>query len=138
MLAPYVIARSMFDEFFDSAFSTHTNSMMRTDIQENDQGYLLTVDLPGVKKENLAAELKDGYLCINATIGVNDNDSPDNWRYLRRERLVGAFRRSFYVGDKMRQEDIQAKFEDGILRLFIPKEDKTIPIEAKNIIAIEG
>ena len=138
MLAPYVIARSMFDEFFDSAFSTHTNSMMRTDIQENDQGYLLTVDLPGVKKENLAAELKDGYLCINATIGVNDNDNTDNGKYLRRERLVGAFRRSFYVGSKMRQEDIQTKFEDGILRLFIPKEDKTIPIEAKNIIAIEG
>ena len=80
--------------------------MMWTDIQENDQGYLLTVDLPGVKKENLAAELKDGYLCINATIGVNDNDNTDNGKYLRRERLVGAFRRSFYVGSKMRQEDM--------------------------------
>lgn len=137
MMAPYVIARSMFDEFFDSAFSNHS-SMMRTDIQENDQGYTLTIDLPGVKKENLVAELKDGYLCINATIGAAEDTDNENGRYLRRERQVGSFRRSFYVGDKMRQEDIQAKFEDGILRLFIPKEDRTIQVEAKKVIAIEG
>ncbi len=136
MLAPYVIARSMFDEFFDSAFNSHS-SMMRTDIKETEQDYELSIDLPGIKKENLTAELKDGYLCINATANAENTDDHSE-KYLRRERLVGSFRRAFYVGDKVKQTDIQAKFEDGVLHLHIPKEKQVQQVESSNVIAIES
>lgn len=104
----------------------------------SNKAYELDIDLPGVHKENLAAELKDGYLCISATVEQTHNDSVQNERYLRRERFIGSCRRSFYVGDKVKQEDIHAKFEDGILRLFIPKVSQVAQIEQKNLIAIEG
>ena len=111
MLTPYLMAKNMFDELAESAFSANTlRGMMNTDIKESDQGYELDIDLPGVQNE----------------------------RYLRRERFIGSCRRSFYVGDKVKQEDIHAKFEDGILRLFIPKVSQAAQIEQKNLIAIEG
>ena len=129
----------MFEEVFDSAFSNRNlGGMMGTDIKENDQGYELIIDLPGVSKENISAELKDGYLCISATIGhANDGDT-QNEKYLRRERFIGSCRRSFYVGDKVTQEDIQAKFENGTLHLFVPKKPQTPQVEQKKLIAIEG
>ena len=139
MLTPYLLAKNMFDELAESAFSANTlRGMMNTDIKESDQGYELDIDLPGVHKENLSAELKDGYLCISSTVEQTHNDSVQNERYLRRERFIGSCRRSFYVGDTVKQEDIHAKFEDGILRLFIPKVSQAAQIEQKNLIAIEG
>lgn len=140
MLLPYAIAKSMFDEVFDSAFSNRNlGGMMNTDIKENDQGYELIIDLPSVTKENLSAELKDGYLCISATVGhANNSEDAQNEKFLRRERFVGSCRRSFYVGDKLTQEDIRAKFENGTLHLFIPKQPQAAQLESKNLIAIEG
>lgn len=139
MLLPYAIAKSMFDEVFDSAFSNRNlGGMMNTDIKENDQGYELIIDLPSVTKENLSAELKDGYLCISATVGHTNNEDAQNEKFLRRERFVGSCRRSFYVGDKLKQEDIRAKFENGTLHLLIPKQPQAAQVESKNLIAIEG
>ena len=139
MLTPYPMIKNMFDELAESAFSANImRGMMNTDIKESVQGYELDIDLPGVHKENLAAELKDGYLCISATVEQTRNDGVQNERYLRRERFIGSCRRSFYVGDKVKQEDIHAKFEDGILRLFIPKVSQMVQVEQKNLIAIEG
>ena len=113
MLLPYTIAKTMFEEVFDSAFSNHNlGGMMSTDIKENDQGYELIIDLPSVSKENLSAELKDGYLCISAVVGENSQDNTQSEKYLRRERSVGSCRRSFYVGDKVKQEDIRARWPD--------------------------
>lgn len=138
MLAPFVI-RNIFDEVFDSSFNGHNaGGMLRTDIKENDEGHELIVDAPGVKRENLTAELKDGYLVINATIGENNDKSESDNKYIRRERFVGTYRRSFYVGDKLKQEDIKGKFEDGVLHLFIPKVTAPAQIEERNLIAIEG
>lgn len=139
MLTPYLMTKNLFDELAESAFTANTlRGMMNTDIKESDQGYELDIDIPGVHKDNLAAELKDGYLCISATVEQTRNDNAQNERYLRRERFIGACRRCFYVGDQIRQEDIHAKFEDGILRLFIPKATQAAQIEQKNLIAIEG
>lgn len=139
MLTPYLMAKNMFDELAESTFGANTlRGMMNTDIKESDQGYELDIDLPGVHKDHLSAELKDGYLCISATVTQTSNDNAQNERYLRRERFIGACRRCFYVGEQIRQEDIHAKFEDGILRLFIPKVTQVSQIEQKNLIAIEG
>lgn len=139
MFVPYTIAKNMFDEVFDSAFNSHDmGGMMRTDIKELSDGYELIIDLPGITKEHLSAELKDGYLCICATVGQNNDQDEKNTKYLRRERFVGTFRRSFYVGDKVQQEDIKARMENGSLHLFIPKETKQDQVAARNLIAIEG
>lgn len=139
MLTPYLMAKNMFDELAESAFSANTlRGMMNTDIKESDQGYELDIDLPGVHKEQLTAELKDGYLCISATVEQTSNENVQNERYLRRERFLGSCRRSFYVGERVKQEDIRGKFEDGILRLFIPKVTQQTQLEQKNLIAIEG
>lgn len=140
MLTPYVFARSMFDEVFDSAFSSRSiGGMMSTDIKESNEGYELIIDLPGVSRENMSAELKDGHLIISATVGQkNDSETETSGKYLRRERFVGSFKRSFYVGNQVRQEDIHAKYEEGVLHLFIPKVIATPQIEQKNYIPIEG
>ena len=139
MLTPYLVAKNMFDELAETAFSANTlRGMMNTDIKESDQGYELDIDLPGVHKEQLTAELKDGYLCISATVEQTSNENVQNERYLRRERFLGSCRRSFYVGERVKQEDIRARFEDGILRLFIPKATQQAQLEQKNLIAIEG
>ena len=91
MLTPYLMAKNMFDELAESAFTANTlRGMMNTDIKESDEGYELDIDLPGVHKENLAAELKDGYLCISATVEQTHNDNVQNERYLRRERFIGS------------------------------------------------
>lgn len=138
MFSTYAIARNLFDEIADSAFGNHnTTGLMNTDIRETDQGFEMAVDLPGVQKENLSAELKNGYLYISATINRPNNQENTNTRYLRRERFVGTMRRTFYVGDKVTQEDIHARFQDGILCIFIPKKQQPALAE-KNLIAIEG
>lgn len=138
MLATYAIARNLFDEIMDSSFGNHnTTGLMCTDIMETENGFEMSIDLPGVRKENVSAELKDGYLYIGATINRNENDNNANVRYLRRERFVGSVRRTFYVGDKVTQEDIHARFQDGTLHLLIDKKQQPA-IENKKLIAIEG
>lgn len=138
MFTTYAIARNLFDEIMDSSFGNHnTTGLMNTDIRETEQGYEMAIDLPGVQKENLSAELKDGYLYISATVNRSGNDENNKGRYLRRERFVGSMRRTFYVGDKITQEDIRAKFQDGVLCLFIPKKQQPA-LENKQLIAIEG
>lgn len=139
MLTPYVLARNMFDEMVDSVFSGYNSTgLMCTDIRETAEGYELAIDLPGVKKEDLSAELKDGYLCVSATVGHTGKQDETKGKFLRRERFVGTVRRSFYVGGKVTQEDIRARFEDGTLYLFVPKEEHLAAVEPKKLIAIEG
>jgi HSP20 family protein len=108
---------------------------MRTDVQEQENGYELNIELPGYKKEDVQAELKDGTLIITAK-HTSENDSQDK-QYVRRERFWGTCSRSFYVGDEVKQEDIKARFEDGILKLFVPKPQEVPQVETNNFIAIE-
>jgi HSP20 family protein len=109
---------------------------MRTDLQESDDGYELGIELPGYKKEDVQAELKDGMLIISAK-HESQNEDKDK-RFVRRERFYGTCSRSFYVGDEVKQEDIRAKFEDGILKLYIPKKKDVPHVETPNYISIEG
>lgn len=139
MLMPSILGRDLFDEMFDLPFSTRQASgLMRTDVVENKDNYTVTMDLPGVKKEDLKAELKDGYLTISATTGYNNDQKDSEGRYIRRERYAGSFSRNFYVGDGVKESDIQAKFTDGTLTLLIPKKDPAPELPEKKYIAIEG
>lgn len=125
------------DPFFERPFENTTSQIMKTDIQENDANYLLEMELPGYKKEEIKAELKDGYLTITASRNDTKEEHDSKGKCIRKERYTGSCNRSFYVGNDLKQEDIKAAFTDGILRLSIPKEvPKAIEEQAKYI-AIE-
>ena len=110
------------DPFFTPATANNTSSMMKTDIREQNGYYFLDIDLPGFAKENVRAELKDGYLTISADRSDTPEEQQAKGKYLRRERFVGTCKRSFFVGEDIRQEDIRATFKDGVLILAVPKE----------------
>ena len=95
--------------------------MMKTDIRETDGSYELDVDLPGFKKDEIKVQLKDGYLTLSAAKGLDKDEQDKKGNYIRRERYAGTLSRSFYVGDAVSEEDIHAKYEDGILKLSVPK-----------------
>ena len=118
-------------------YGKHAKNMMKTDIKELEGGYELEMDLPGFTKDEITAELKDGYLTVSATKGLDkDEQEKETGKYIRRERYAGSMMRSFYVGDEIKQEDIHAKFENGILQLSIPKKEAKA-IAQNNYIAIE-
>lgn len=134
---------NLFDDFFnDPFFSTTLNrtssNMMKTDIQDNGTDYLLDVELPGFKKEDIKAELKDGYLTISADRDETNEEKDENNKFIRKERFTGSCKRSFYVGDQMKQEDIRASFDNGILKLQFPKEAPKAIEASPSYIPIEG
>ena len=147
MLMPSIFGESLFDEFFDEfarpakktvRYTTQTPSVMKTDVKEHETGYELDIDLPGYKKEDVQAELKDGYLTITASTKTNDEQKDEAGKYIRRERYYGTCSRSFYVGEDIKQEDIKAKFEDGILKVAVPKKEAKPKVEENKYITIEG
>jgi len=129
---------NFFNEMFRSPFMSGANDtagttkLMKTDIREFENGFALDVDLPGFSKENIQAELKDGYLTITATRST-DNETSEEGKYLRRERFQGTCKRSFYVGEYLHEEDIHAEFKDGVLKLNFPKETAPEPEQPKLI-----
>ena len=139
---PSIFGESLLDDFFDFPFENSYRSgrsqLMRTDIKDTDQGYEVTMNLPGVKKEDVKAELKDGYLTISASSNNSRDEKDDNGRYIRRERYSGSCSRSFYVGDQVTEADIKAKFENGTLTMMIPKKEVQPAVENKKYIALEG
>ena len=139
MLMPRIFRDDVFDDFFDFNTPAFTNSgLMNTDIKETEKGYELAISLPGVKKEDIKAEVKDGYLMITASANTKTDEKDKNGRYIRRERYSGSVSRNFYVGDGVSQEDIKAKFENGVLTLDVPKKEAKPAVEEKKTIAIEG
>ena len=153
MLMPSVFGRDMFDDFFDFPFfddkdmnkmekqlyGRRGKNLMKTDVREKSDRYELTMDLPGFKKDEVTAQLKDGYLTISAAKGLDkDEQEKESGRYIRRERYAGACQRSFYVGEDIAEEDIKASFKHGILKLSIPKKEAKAAVEDKHYIAIEG
>ena len=129
---------NFFNEMFRSPFMSGANDtagttkLMKTDIREFENGFALDVDLPGFTKENIQAELKDGYLTITATRSA-DNETSEEGKFLRRERFQGTCKRSFYVGEYLHEEDIHAEFKDGVLKLNFPKETAPEPEQPKLI-----
>ena len=146
---PSIFGENLFDDWMDFPFERdffggknplygkHAKNMMKTDVKETDSGYEVDIDLPGFKKDEINAKLENGYLTISASKGLDKDEKDKEGKYIRRERYAGAMSRSFYVGEQVHQEDIRAKFEDGILRLSVPKKDAK-EVEKKNYIAIEG
>ncbi len=136
MLVPSIFGKDLWSDFNFPFSENRRNDLMKTDVKDLDTVYEMTIDLPGVKKEDVKAELKEGYLTISATSGYSTDDKDDNGRYIRRERHYGSCSRTFYVGEGIKKEEIKASFENGTLKLTVPKEaQKALPED--NFISIE-
>lgn len=110
------------DPFFTRPFENSSSQIMKTDIHEREGNYLVEMELPGYKKEDIKADLKDGYLTITAHKNETKEEKDARGKCIHKERYTGTCNRSFYVGDALTQEDIKAAFNDGMLRLQFPKE----------------
>ena len=150
MLMPSIFGENLFDDDwmnfpFESDFwgkknplyGKHVKNMMKTDIREHEGGYEVDIDLPGFKKDEISVQLEEGYLTVSASKAIDKDEEDKKGKYIRKERYAGAMQRSFYVGNALTQEDIRAKYENGILRRSIPKKDEKA-VETKKHIAIEG
>ena len=140
-MLPSIFRDGLFDDFMDFApVSGHgkENTLMKTDAKETDQGYELAMDLPGFKKEDVKMQLKEGVLNIEASTSTENDEKDENGKYIRRERFQGTCQRSFFVGEDVKQEDIKAKFDNGVLKIAIPKVEKKPEVEEKKYIEIEG
>ena len=151
MLMPSVFGKDLFDDFFDFPFyddrdmekmqkklyGHRSTNLMKTDVQENDDSYLMEMDLPGFSKDEVKVSLKDGYLTIRAEKGLDEEQKDEkSAKYIRRERYSGACERSFYVGN-INEADIKGEFKHGILKLTIPKEQPKKEIDTTKYIEIE-
>ena len=146
-MLPSLFGESLFDRFFDDSlekeffgthnplYGKHAKNLMKTDVKDVNDHYEVAVDLPGFQKDEVNVELENGYLTISAAKGLDKDQKDDEGHYIRQERYTGSCSRSFYVGD-IQPEDIHAKYEDGILKLTLPKADQKA-MEHQNRIAIQ-
>lgn len=148
MLAPSIFGMNdLFDDFgdvfeFSPAFRKQVAATrnISSDIKELADGYQIEMELPGFAKEEVKAQLKDGYLTITAEHNAENKEENNEEgqkkeavKYIRRERYYGKCQRSFFVGKNVTEEDINAKFENGILTMYVPEEVKKPQVEEKFI-----
>ena len=133
MYMPSIFGSDMFEDFFrdldqgyapKALYGKRAKNLMKTDIREDEKGYQLAIDLPGYRKDELKLELKDGYLTISAEKNEEKEQKDEKGRMIRQERYAGSVQRSFFVGEQLKEEDIKAKYEDGVLKLEIPKKEE--------------
>ena len=149
MLLPGIFNDRLFDDFMDfpefpemrgvdkRLYGKNAPHVMKTDVKEHDDCFTAEVDLPGFKKDQILLRLENGYLTVRAAKGIDKEEKNKKGKIIRQERYSGTMERSFYVGDEMTEEDIKAKFEDGVLTLTIPKKEPKPPVTAKKYISIE-
>lgn len=124
-----------FDEFFDSPFVRTRNAVMKTDVTEEEDKYILEIDVPGFAKEDIKLSLEDGYLKVEALKEETKEENDKKGKYVRRERYVGSCSRCYYVGN-IKEEYIQAAYNNGILKITVPKENPK-DLEEKKYIDIK-
>ncbi|MBE5835133.1 Hsp20/alpha crystallin family protein [Butyrivibrio sp.] len=152
MLAPSIFEENYIDDLFGfpmkefddmernmerKLYGRKASRMMKTDIREKDDNYEVSIDLPGFKKEEITVELDNGYLTISAAKGL-DKDENKKGKFIRQERYAGSMTRSFYIGENVEKEDVEATYRHGVLTLTVPKKALEKKIPEKNLIAIEG
>ena len=148
-MLPSIFGESLFDDWIDFPFrgfgtdvekklyGKNAARVMKTDLKEHEDGYELSVDLPGFKKDQIQLQLSNGYLTVSAAKGVEEEDKDKKGRLVHQERFSGSMSRSYYVGENLEEEDIKARFENGVLTLDFPKvEQKKLP--DRKTIQIEG
>jgi len=148
MLLPSIFEENLLNDWMDfqrmdfpdidkKLYGKNASHIMKTDVHENEDGYELDIDLPGFKKDDIKLSLENGYLFVSANKEHENDEKNEKGKVIRKERYSGSMQRSFYVGDSIEEEDVKAKFEDGVLKLSVPKED-TANVPEKKYISIEG
>ncbi len=128
----------LFDEMFrDPFFEGSESKVMKTDIKEKKDKYIIDIDLPGYEKEDIKMEISDGYLTVHASVNKEVDDEKEKGKYVRKERYVGECSRSFYVGENVSEDEIKAKFKNGTLTIEVPKKDDKKELPEKKYIPIE-
>ena len=148
-MLPSIFGDNLFDEWFDfptfrelhdvdrKLYGRRAAQEMRTDVHEHEDHYEVDIDLPGFKKEEITVNLENGYMTVNAAKGLDKETTTKKGKIIRQERYAGALQRSFYLGEGLTEEDITAKFENGVLSLTIPKKEvRKLP--ERRTIQIEG
>ncbi len=154
MLAPSIFEENFIDDLFGfpymkefdnmehdmerKLYGRKASRMMKTDIREKDDNYEVAIDLPGFKKEEITVELDNGYITISAAKGLDKDENDKKGKLLRQERYAGSMTRSFYIGENVTKEDIEATYRHGVLTLTVPKKAMEKKLPEKNLIAIEG
>ena len=146
MLLPSIFGENLLDDWMDmprfefpdidrKLYGKHASHVMKTDVHENEDGFEVDIDLPGFKKDEINIALENGYLSVSANKALDKDEKNKKGKVIRQERYSGAMQRSFYVGDGLSEEDIKARFEDGVLKLEVPKKQANLP--EKRTIMIE-
>lgn len=147
-MLPSIFGENLFDDWFGfpafpefhdidrKLYGKHAHHEMKTDVHEHDDHYEIDIDLPGFKKDELTLNLENGYLTVGAAKGLDEEQKDKKGKVIRQERYAGAMQRTFYVGEALTEEDVHAKYENGVLSLTIPKKDQKKLPEHKSI-AIE-
>jgi len=150
MMMPSIFGENLFDNFMEDfafpvfpdvnkvLYGKHAKNLMKTDVKETDDSYVVDMDLAGFKKDEIKMQLANGYLTVSAAKGLDKEEENENGRYVRQERYAGGVSRSFYVGEHVEEKDIHPKYENGILTFSLPKENKKPIEEKRNYISIEG
>ena len=145
MLMPSIFGENLFDEFFGDwdremrrmdrqLYGKNAAREMKTDVHEHEDHYEVNIDVPGFRKEDITLELQNGYLTVTASKGLDKDETTKKGKVIRQERWAGTLQRSFYVGDTLTEEDVQAKYEDGVLHVALPKKEARKVPEKKQIL----
>ncbi len=148
MMYPSIFGENLLDDWMDfprfdfgdvdrKLYGKRAAQVMKTDVHELESGYEVDIDLPGFKKDEIKLDLENGYLSVSASKGLDEESKNEKGKLVRRERYTGSMQRSFYVGEAITEEDVKARFEDGVLKLSIPKKDEK-KLHEKKVIAIAG
>ena len=143
MLLPSIFGERLLDDWMDfpdidrKLYGKHAANVMKTDVREHDDDYEVDIDLPGFKKDEISLSLENGYLSVNAAKGLDKDEKDKKGKLIRQERYAGSMTRSFYVGEAITEQEVKAKFENGVLQLSIPKKEAP-KVPEKKLIAIEG
>ena len=129
--------RMDFPDIDRKLYGKHAANVMKTDVHEHDGGYEVDIDLPGFKKDEINLSLENGYLTVNASKGLDKDEKDKKGKLIRQERYAGSMTRSFYVGEAITEEEVKAKFENGVLQLSLPKKEEA-KVPEKRLIAIDG
>ncbi len=142
MLKPSIfnknLANDMFDEMLSPMVGYRNVNTMHSDIKETENEYVVSIDLPGFAKEDIKADIKDGYINISATRKSDKSEKDEEGKYIYRERFIGTCQRSFYVGDGVTENDIKAEFKEGVLTVTVPKKELLPEETKKKKILIQG
>lgn len=137
MMIPRRHSFDLFDDMFgDSFFNEGESKLMKTDIKEKKDKYIIDIDLPGYEKEGIKLDIQEGYLTVHASVNKEEKDE-EKGKFVRKERYVGECSRSFYVGKEVTEEDIKAKFKNGTLSIEVPRKEEKKELPNKKYIPIE-